>query len=211
MLSELKGIEGKRKVRTVLSRYFLKEKHNPNGKIIEDTMIRKFSRNKRFDDLRPLLLFNLLVRSAILRIISDIIYQLYPPKRRINYSFLRKRIIEKFGEKDISTRSLRNFLSTLVDFQVLKHENNFYTWNNLLEISEVNFCHILKLYSFEYLESPQIVLDNLHPYMFMYFHLPDVVKIVEKYNNVLWQFQKQFSQNQIIFYEDFPNNFQAKK
>jgi hypothetical protein len=202
ILWELDGDVGKRKVITVLSRYFLKTAENPKGRIVEEVPIIKICKKYPYEQIKPLILFHLLMRSKIIRILTKMIYEIYGDKNNINPVFLRKKVIEKFGEKDISARSLRNLLSTLVDFGVLEKEEKNYNWKTKLPIDESNSCNVLKLYSLELKGSPQINLDDMEDYLFLYFRKPDFGLVAKKYNGVLWDYNIRMGQKIIMFHDD---------
>lgn len=199
ILWELDGNVGKRKVITVLSRYFLKSADNPKGRVVEDVPIIDICKEYPLEQIEPLLLFHLLMRSKILRILTKMIYEIYGFGNNINQVFLRKKVIEKFGEKDISARSLRNLLSTLVDFGILKKHDNEYQWMAKLKINELNASYMLKLYAEEFKESPQINLDNIEDYLSLYFEKPDFGAVAKKYNGVLWDYSVRMGQRVIQF------------
>jgi len=151
ILWQLDGKEGKRKVRTVLSRYFLKTADNPRSKVVENIPIIHICKSHSIEEVKPLLLFYLIIRSPILIAITKMINEIYGYGKDINYAFLRKKIIEKMGERDISTRSLRNFLQTLESFGVLeKTDDKQYRWKTRLSISPEMTCNMLKIYSEEF-------------------------------------------------------------
>ena len=202
ILWELDGEEGKRKVRTVLSRYFLKSEKNPNSKVVEYTPMMELCKKYSLEEIKPLLLYHLLMRSEVIRQLTKMINEIYGPDNDINYFFLRKKVIERFGERDISSRSLRNLLGTLVNFDILKRgNNNKYMWDNRLCINELNACYMLKLYSEEYKKSPQVNLNNLESYLFLYFRIPDINKIAKKYNTILWEYSVRLREKMIIFHD----------
>lgn len=204
ILWELDGKEGKRKVRTVLSRYFLKSGKNPHSKIVEHTPLIDICKRYPLEEIKPLLLYYLLMRSQILRIPTKMIYELYGIKKDINYLFLRKKIIEKFGDRDISSRSLRNLLSTLMNFDILrKNSSNKYNWHRLLNVNEMNACYMLRLYSEEYKKSPLINLEEIENYLFFYFKMPDINKIAREYDGKLWEYSIRINQKTILFDSDY--------
>lgn len=206
ILWELDGEEGKRKVRTVLSRYFMKTDKNPKSKTVEYTPIIELCKAYPLEKIKPLLLFYLLSRSEVLRTLSKIIHEVYGNKKDIEYRFLRKKIIEKYGERDISGRSLRNFLTTLEYFNILKKQNHNYIWINKLQTDEMNTCHMLKFYSDEYRKSPQIFIDEIEQYILQYFKIPDLGTIGRKYNKKLWEYSQNLNQKQIIFHKSYKWN-----
>lgn len=202
ILWELDGDVGKRKVITVLSRYFLKTARNPKGRIVENVPIIQISKKYPLKEIEPILLFHLLMRSNILRILTKMINEIYGFGNDINQVFLRKKVIEKFGEKDISSRSLRNLLSTLVDFGILEKHDKNYRWLSKFKIDELNAVNMLRLYAAEFKESPQINLDDMEEYLFLYFIKPDFGEVAKKYNGVLWNYSVRMGQKIITFHDD---------
>ncbi len=204
-LVELDGKTGKRKVITVIGRYFLKTIDNPRGQKVEDNLIFEMVKNCSYEEARPLILFNLLVKASVLQYFSKQIYNYYEGKDAVNSDFLRKKSYEKIGERDIAGRSLRNFLSTLTDFGVLIQEGRSdYKWADKIDVSEENLIKFFKLYSKYYLNSPQISLYNLPEYLFFYFNIHNVQQVAKEYNNIHWQYVRRV--NTAIITINYQNN-----
>lgn len=199
ILSELEGRAGKRKVRTVLSRYFLKKKSNPRSREVEYTPIIELCKKYPLNKIKPLLLYFLLIRSQLLRELTKVIQNIYGFKKPINQTFLRKKIVEKYGDRDISTRSMNNFLNTLKFFGILdKSNNNKYVWKERMKVDEFNACYMLKFYAEEYKNSEKIILDNLESYLFFYFQMPNMIDLARKHNNILWEYSSRLGQRSLI-------------
>ncbi|KKK49635.1 hypothetical protein LCGC14_3133080, partial [marine sediment metagenome] len=199
-ISELNGKEGKRKVRTVLTRYYLKSELNPTSKVVEYTPILYVCKNYSLQEVKPLLLFFLLMRSNLIRLLTKMIDEIYGYNKDINYLFLRKKIIEKFGERDITSRSLSNFLNTLVSFNILEKDNrNEFKWKKKLKVDDLNMIFMLKFYSEVFKNSPKIDINELESYLFLFFDTPDVLKVAKKFNSILWEYSSRFGTNQILF------------
>jgi len=203
ILWELDGKEGKRKVRTVLSRYYLRSQDNPKSRTVEYTPVIELCKKHTLEEIQPLLLFYLMMRSSMIRTLTRLIYDLYGTKKDIDYSYLRKKTITKFGERDISPRSLRNLLTTLTFFNILQREKNIYKWKKPLYTNERNVCYMLKFYAEEYRKTPQIFLDDLEEYLFIYFKTPNINEIARKYNKRLWEYSQNLSRKQIMFHESY--------
>ena len=188
-LVELDGKTGKRKVITVISRYFLKDINNVNSRKVEDNLIFRMIKEVDYKTAIPLMLFNLLVKAPVLQKFSQQLFTYYGGKKNLDTDFLRKKAYQEIGERDIARRSLRNLLSTLVDFDVLEQkEGNIFSWRNRLNVDEENAVRFIRLYSRYYLNSPQVSLLNLPEYLFFYFKLPDLQQLARKYNNEHWQY-----------------------
>ena len=126
--------------------------------------------------------------------------EIYGTTRDINYPFLRKKIVERFGERDITSRSLSNFLNTLVNFEILEKESrNQFKWKKKLIVNELNFVFMLRFYSEVFKNSPKININELESYLFLYFDTPDVLKVAKKFNSILWEYSSRFGTNQILF------------
>ena len=135
--------------------------------------------------------------------ISEMINEIYGYGKDINYPFLRKKIIEKMGERDISRRSLRNFLQTLMSFEILeKQDEGKYSWKKKLAVNVRIACHMLIFYGKEYLGSPQINLDEINDNILLYFDMPTLDTIARKYNGILWDYSIRFKRKVIILIDD---------
>ncbi|KXS38063.1 MAG: hypothetical protein AWU54_2238 [Candidatus Frackibacter sp. T328-2] len=201
VLIELNGKTGKRKVRTVIGRYFLKDLDKPRQRTVQDSISFNLIKDLGFEKAKPLILFNILVKAPILQYFSKQLFKLYSGQRDINSDFMRRKAYEKIGERDIARRSLRNFLSTLVDFDILQQvDRTNFKWRQQLEVSEDNFVNFLKLYSEFYLKSPQVSLYDLPEHLFFYFDLPDVKEVAQKYNNVHWDYTRRLKAAIVTLY-----------
>jgi len=188
-LVELDGKTGKRKVITVIGRYFLKAIDNPRGQKVEDNLIFKMIKDEDYETVIPLMLFNLLVKAPVLQKFSEQILNYYGEKKEIDSDFLRKKAYQQIGERDIARRSLRNFLSTLVDFDVLEQKDRTtFSWNEKLKVNEENAVGFIQLYSRYYLDSPQVSLLDIPDSLLFYFEMPDLQELAKKYNNEYWQY-----------------------
>jgi len=200
ILVELDGKTGKRKVITVIGRYYLKSFDKPKGKKVKSNLVFNMIKDKPYEETISVMLFNLLVKAPVLQKFSEQLLNYHNRNEDINSDYLRKKSYEMIGERDIAARSLRNFLSTLVDFEILKEEDNKnYSWNDELKVNEENAINILKLYSEYYLNSPQISLYDLPESLFFYFEMPDLQQLANKYNNDLWQYTRRVNTSLITF------------
>jgi len=200
---ELSGKDGKRKVRTVISRYFLRSKNNPRAQKVANLPIIDIAKSLSYEKTKPLLLFQLFLRAEIVRVLTKMIKEIYGKNRKMNYKYLRKKIIQKLGERDISSRSLRNYLYTMESFDILNWDNERINWEKDLNISEKQLVLMLYLYSKEYINSSQIIINDINELLLYFFKTPDINKICKKYNNDYWQYSVGVKQSKIIFYDDF--------
>lgn len=210
ILWQLDGKEGKRKVITVLSRYFFRSAENPRGPTVDNYPIVNICRSNDFEEVQPILLFYLMIRSPILLHIAAMIKDIYGYGKDINYNFLRKKTIEKMGERDISSRSLRNFLQTLEHFGVIiQGDNGQFRWLRKLSISEEMTCNLLRLYAEEFIFSPQIELNNLNEDLLLFFELPNLELLAKKFNGDIWNYNVRM-RNKVIVFREFQRGIYDK-
>lgn len=202
ILWQLDGKEGKRKVITVLSRYFLRSPENPRSENVENVPVIPLCKSHDLEEVKPILLFYMMIRSPILIRITEMINEIYGYEKDINYTFLRKKIMDKMGERDISARSLRNFLQTLESFGVLrKGDNGQYHWIRRLSMTKEMTCIMLRFYAEEFIVSPQIMLNKINKDILLYFELPNLESLAKQYNGDLWNYNVRIKEKVIVFKE----------
>ena len=204
LLWELDGKEGKKKVRTVLYRNFLRSYENPKSRYVEYTPIIGLCKKYPLEKIQPILLFYMIIRSETLLEISKMIHDIYGKRDEIKYPFLLTKVIERFGDRNISGKSLRNFLRTLVSFQILKTDDyKSFTWVKQKKASDLVSGYLLKLYSEELKRSSQVNLNDLENYLFQYFNMPDIKELANKYHNTLWEYKIRLGDDILVFHTDY--------
>ena len=115
---ELTGKEGKRKVRTVLFRCFLRNPAN-RARVRDNLWLKELSEKYDLAFMAPIYLFYLVASTDTLIIISEHIFRLYEWGSEINSAFLKRKMVEGNGERDVVIRSVSSFLNTLLHFEVI--------------------------------------------------------------------------------------------
>ena len=196
---ELTGKEGKRKVRTVLFRCFLRDKNN-SARVRNKLTLKDLSLRYGYEFMIPIFLFYLVANTGIILKISEHLFRLYDFGDEINTAFLREKMISHHGERDVVVRSARAFLRTMSNFGVVKNSNGKWFFEERLPLNEEQFRIILQLYAHEVLCSPQIALDRLPRGIFNYFSLPDVFSVARKYSGRHWDFQQRVGASTLTVY-----------
>lgn len=122
IVRELTGKEGKRKVRTVLFRCFLRDKNN-GARVRENLVLKDLSLQNGYGFMVPIYLFYLVSKTEIILEISEHLFRLYSYGSEINTLFLREKMISLHGERDVVVRSARSFLKTMSNFGVVENSN----------------------------------------------------------------------------------------
>jgi hypothetical protein len=196
---ELTGKEGKRKVRTVLFRYFLRSEES-KAKVKNDLFLKDLSLEYGYDFMVPIYLFYLIGKSGVLYKVSEHLFRLYSFDSYINVSFLKEKIIDSYGDRDVVSRFVRSFLKTLEYFNMTTESDNKYFLKNPLRVTEDQFRLMLDIYGKDIINSPQIPLDDLPTPIFSYFDLPDLKMVARKYNGKDWEYQQRVGSDFIVFH-----------
>ncbi len=200
-IPELQG-DGNRKVRTIINRYFLVDDLK-DKKIVSDSMILGLLKSLEYFDSKNAMLFIMLIQEPILKYYSELFEKYFTDVEKFNAAFLKKLAIEKMGERDIAGRTLRNFLATLVSFDVLKQEGNDYSWNNKISFDDDTLAKLLVIYAQYGLHSPQVDLDHFDNPIFFYFDLPDFDLIAKKYSGEYWDYIKQANKSYLLLHREY--------
>jgi len=143
---ELTGKEGKRKVRTVLFRCFLRDESNQT-KVRSDLILKDLTSKYGFEFMKPIYLFYLLAKTETLIRISEHIFRLYDFGSEINLLFLKKKIVDASGERDVVKRSVGAFISTLASFGVVDESSGKPFLKQRLRLDDEQVYVVMKLYA----------------------------------------------------------------
>lgn len=196
---ELTGKEGKRKVRTVLFRCFLRDETNAT-RVKEQIILKNISKEKGLEFMKPIYLFYLIGKTETLVKISNHLFRLYDLGDEINQDFLKSKMIDEFGERDVVGRSLRSFIHTLEYFGIVERKEYKLIMKNKIIIDEEQLMIMLHVYAHDVLMSPQVSLNHLPIYL-RYFSHPDIKTIAQKYNGTCWDFQHRMNDDYLIVHE----------
>ncbi len=196
---ELTGKEGKRKARTVLFRCFLRDETN-RARVRKELYLKDISYQYELDFLVPIYLFYLVGNTNVLFRISEYIFRLYDYNGPINPTFLRDKIVDMHGDRDVVARSVRSFLKTLEYFGVVQNKGKNLVIENPIKIDDEQLRIMLDLYSKDILNTPQISLNDLPGPIFNYFELPDLKDVARKFSGHYWEYQHRVGSDFIMLY-----------
>ena len=200
-IPELEG-DGNRKVRTIINRYFLIDEKK-DKKVVADSIILKLLKSIEYCESKNAMLFIILIQEPILKYYSELFEKYFVDVEKFNAAFLKKLAIEKMGERDIAGRTLRNFLATLVNFDILKIDGSNYSWNKKISFDEDTWAILLVIYAQYGLHSPQVDLENFNNPIFFYFNLPDFDFIAKKYSGKYWDYIKQSNKSFLLLHKEY--------
>jgi len=195
---ELTGKEGKRKVRTVLFRCFLRNEESGNC-VKEDLILKSLSIQYGLEFMTPIYLFYLIGKTSILYKISDYLFRLYGFNAKINVSFLKDKLVNLHGDRDVVVRSVRSFLKTLIYFEVAEGGKSI-SLKRPLKIDEERTGLMIQIFSKEIIKTPQISLNDLPKPIFNYFELPELREVAWKMNGKYWEYQQRTSSDFLVIY-----------
>ncbi len=197
---ELTGKEGKRKARTVLFRCFLRSENN-RARVRKDLILKDLSLEYGPEFMKPIYLFYLIGKTETLFKISEHIFRLYDFGEEFDIQFLKRKMIDEFGERDVVGRSARSFIQTLDYFGIAEKKENKAILKRRLPLNDEQFRIMLELYSREILQSPQISLNHLPRSIFNYFEIPNLKTVAQKYNGQYWDYQHRIKDDFLLIYK----------
>ncbi|ADC69583.1 hypothetical protein MFS40622_0901 [Methanocaldococcus sp. FS406-22] len=187
ILFEIAGKESRRKIKTILLRYFVETKKIDARTIeVQSSPLLYYSKNYDFQIMKPLYLEVLLIRSNSIRIILNSILKKYE-----NINFKRKDVMEivstKFGQRRSTEKFVDNFLKVMVEFDIFsKIDTGVYAIKPKIKLNEKQKVLFILLYSY-YTKTSTIELQTFDLIQeFNVFDL-DFDEILQKYNGKLWQ------------------------
>ena len=194
---ELTGKEGRRKVRTVLFRCFLRDGQN-RARVRKNLVMKDLSVKHGLAFMQPVYLFYLVARTDILKKISEHIFRLYDYGREIKASFLKAKMVDSFGERDVVIRSAGAFIKTLEHFNVVEKAGGKPILKKRLMVNEEQARIMLQFFALEVVMSPQISLNHLPEAIFNFFDLPDLKVVAQRYNGDWWEYQHRMADDYLI-------------
>ena len=197
---ELTGKEGKRKVRTVLFRCFLRDPAN-KMRVRKKLWLKELSKQHDLAFMTPIYLFYLIGSTETLITISEHIFRLYEWDNEINLIFLKRKMVEGAGDRDVVARSAGSFVNTLQFFEVITESDKKLKLDKPLKINEEQSAIILQLWAREIRHMPQIDLNHLPPVIFNWFNWPDLRAVARKYNGELWDYQHRMGGEYLVVYD----------
>lgn len=186
---ELVGKEGKRKVRTVIFRSFIYSFQEKKG-VVEDNYLIELSKRKSLEYMTPIYLMKLIFDYEVNQKFVKYLTNIFDANKDFSTTIIKKQFVKEFGDRDIAKRSLRSFLKTLVNFNVISEtaKSNVYQFHPKLEISDEQFADIIFLYGSSYIKSEHINLDSLEKELFHFYSFPDIFDTAIAFNNKRWEF-----------------------
>ncbi len=200
---ELSGLEGKRKVRTVLFRYFYNIEGHASSQITSgDSLLASLSHKFSIEELMPTYLVILIDSAETLANIMENMFRLFPPKSVIVTSQLVDKTVEMHGERDVVKRSTRSFLMTLVHFGILRKTGPNYEWIDRPRVScQAIACAITILCSRQHrLEADIRELPAKNGFRFI--NLSNVDDCAKRYNGVLWSYVRRPGTARVSIYQN---------
>jgi hypothetical protein len=184
---ELTGKEGKRKARTVLFRCFIRDEQN-QSRVKKANILKDLTVQYGYEFMIPLYLFYLIGKTETLINISEHIFRLYSFGSEVNVLFLKEKMTDSLGDRDLVTRATMAFIKSLEFFDIVANTGNKLLLKKRLQVNEEQARIILQLFTKEINNVPQISLNHLPFRLFNYFDFPEIRTLAQKYNGLYWDY-----------------------
>lgn len=196
ILQELTGKEGKRKVRTIVYRSFIYLLQEENKEIKNNYFIELCKKNC-YSFVKPILLLKLIADYEINLKTLNLILTHYHSKQSIRKTFITSQAVKIYGDKDITKRSARSFISTLIYFNYLKKDKSgLYIQHN--NVTDDQIAELLYCYSIFYLRSKQLNIGYIEKDVLKVFNISKLSDIAKKYNGSKWDYIKDFGRDLLV-------------
>ena len=193
---ERKG-DGRRKVLTVLARYFLPTEKND---VIKESLVILLSKKLTIDEIKPLLFFVLIAKSEPVKFIINNMTSLYQLNERVNVLQLRRMTEEKYGESWGTQKTYQSIIQTLKFFGILSNTSE---WKSKFDVSKLMTIHFLKIYSDDYIRSPQVDLQYFEEMIKGLYVYPDLKSLALEYSGKLWDLQRKLNKDLLVLRKNF--------
>ncbi|MBN2531358.1 MAG: hypothetical protein JXB88_00630 [Spirochaetales bacterium] len=195
IVKELIGKEGKRKVRTVVFRSFIYSMQEGTS-VIKDNLFLKWAKQHSLNELKPILLIKLLMDYDICRFILKKISISIRKGNELSIPLLAKKVIQKYGDRDVVRRSLRSFLKTLAYFGFVHGiESESVRLELHTTLTETQIHYFLILYGDYFLKSKSIDLNSIHTELLYLFERPRIADIARKHHGQDWEYIRDAGRN----------------
>ncbi len=139
--------------------------------------------------MTPVYLSYLVGATPVLMKISADLFRLYDFGHEINVPFMKKKLADKLGEREVTARAVSSFIKTLDNFGVVKKAAGKVVLKNRLPVDDEQAAVMIRLYAADIIRAPQLSFSQFSSPVFNYFALPDLHALARKYNGEYWDYQ----------------------
>jgi len=195
---ELIGKEGKRKVRTIIFRSFVYSMQKKKT-TIENNKFIEWSKTLSLEEIAPLLLLKILIDYDVARFTTNKMSLIADSSNIINTDILTQKIVQEYGDRDLTKRSLRSFLKTLEHFGIIE-EKDLKTFRIIkkFNLTDEQKKLFLLTYAAEYLKSEIVDLNKIESTFIYFIENPDFKQTAREYNNQAWEYVRETGREMVI-------------
>ena len=196
---ELIGKEGKKKVRTIIFRSFIYSLQEGRNKIVSN-IFTEWVQTRSLQSLKPLFLWKIIMDYEIARFTTRNIALCVDHSGHLSTPLLSKKLVQKYGDRDVVKRSLRSFLATLVHFGLLSRtDQNNYVLLPQKTVTAEQTKDFLQLYAISFLKSAVVDLQNIPTEFFFFVKPVELTSIAQEFNGTNWEYVREVERNVLIF------------
>lgn len=198
-LIEFDGIVAKKKVMTIINRYFLNVKNN----IVQDSRLHRLSIRYSYESVKPILLFTLLLNCEVARLIQEKVNLMFGNNGEVKSTVILDAVKKQLGDRTIIRYAVSYYLTILSYFDILTKNGPKYHWKNY-KLKCPN--HILKEIILLYSETNNLWdldLEKLKAeVVFSLIDLTNLEDTLREYNSKSWNYQKRLDSNRLIILKE---------
>ncbi len=189
---KVRGNRTRKNIITEVRRHYLELERKAGVEYFSSNYLHTLSIEYSYETIKPILLFTLICKSGIVKSIQEKINLRYLHCPKVDIDALLNAAIQKFGDRIVITRAVRNYLSILENFGVIKSLDNdeFEIQNTKSNCPTYVIKDMILLYGL-YNCKIEIHLDELlSDVSFTYVNLIEIEDVLREFNSKDWSYQK---------------------
>lgn len=196
---EFNGSDAKRKVLTIIKRYYLEFKTEGGKVYIKENYLHNLSLKYSFETLKPLLLFVLLSKCEIASFIQNKINIMFSNIASVDSTILSYHVRKYYGDRKVVLYAVNYYLTILSNFDILDKSNSRYKWKTRkMDCIDYIIKDMILIYAKTFHKYEIGIILIKEDVRFSLFNIDILEDVLKEYNSVDWMYQKRLEGSRVI-------------
>ena len=196
---ENKGPESKKRVMTVIKRYFLETERLKSREIFKNNHLHELALTYSYDSMKPIILFVFLCKCEIARFIQKKINLLFINSEKIDTKILLDHVRSTHRDRRSTSYAVGYYLTILSYFDILNKTASSYSWKIYkLSCPEYSLKEMVLLFASIFHQKEidlSLIYDDV---VFSLYDISKIEDVLREYNSRDWVYQKRLDSAKII-------------